>query len=270
MNPLIGAGLVTGGMNLIGSAINSILGRNQSKHNYRLQYQYNKALQDDAFAHNVDMWNKQNEYNSPSAQMSRLKAAGLNPNLMYGQGSTGNASSAPRYEAPSVTPNVQPFQLPQITLIETIQKLMQNAESIRNARKSGDLLSARTTNTEVDSSLKSYNSIASFIKSKNLLFDLGVKSELRKTQVDLVKESLRKIRLQAEGQERLNKMRKLQYDIADYEQKQYEQTGATRSTDVFSRLFLRMLQSMGLNLGSSRIEKTWVNPADPSEQVKYY
>lgn len=42
-------------------------------------------------------WNRQNEYNSPAAQMLRLSAAGLNPNLMYGQGTTGNAAviSAP-------------------------------------------------------------------------------------------------------------------------------------------------------------------------------
>lgn len=31
-------------------------------------------------------WNMQNEYNSPAAQMARLKAGGLNPNLVYGDG----------------------------------------------------------------------------------------------------------------------------------------------------------------------------------------
>lgn len=31
-------------------------------------------------------WNMQNEYNSPGAQMARLKEAGLNPNLVYGNG----------------------------------------------------------------------------------------------------------------------------------------------------------------------------------------
>jgi hypothetical protein len=30
-------------------------------------------------------WNRQNEYNSPQAQMRRFKEAGLNPNLIYGQ-----------------------------------------------------------------------------------------------------------------------------------------------------------------------------------------
>lgn len=41
---------------------------------------------------NEGFWNKQNEYNSPSAQYQRLLDAGLNP-LYYGLDGTGNASS---------------------------------------------------------------------------------------------------------------------------------------------------------------------------------
>ncbi len=48
----------------------------------------------------LEMWNKQNEYNSPAKQMERFKAAGLNPNLMYSQGSSGLASSAPTSSVP--------------------------------------------------------------------------------------------------------------------------------------------------------------------------
>lgn len=57
------------------------------------KYQYSKEL---------EMWNRQNEYNAPAAQMSRLEAAGLNKNLVYGQGSVvGNTSSQlPQFQAP--------------------------------------------------------------------------------------------------------------------------------------------------------------------------
>lgn len=34
---------------------------------------------------NLDVWNMQNEYNTPAAQMLRYQDAGLNPNLIYGQ-----------------------------------------------------------------------------------------------------------------------------------------------------------------------------------------
>lgn len=62
----------------------------------------------------TDMWNKNNEYNSASAQRERLEAAGLNPYLMMNGGSAGAASAmsgsagaAPSGAAPSaqgVTP----------------------------------------------------------------------------------------------------------------------------------------------------------------------
>ena len=56
------------------------------------EYQYEK---------NLEMWNRQNEYNLPSAQRQRLLDAGLNPALMYGSGHISNtASDAPSYDAP--------------------------------------------------------------------------------------------------------------------------------------------------------------------------
>lgn len=45
-----------------------------------------------------DMWNRQNAYNTPAMQMKRLREAGLNPALMYGQGNTGNAEKALPYQ----------------------------------------------------------------------------------------------------------------------------------------------------------------------------
>lgn len=93
MNPVIGAGLITGGSGMLGSIIQNI---------------GNRRLANKAQNFELEMWNKANEYNSPAAQMARYKAAGLNPNLIYGSGvaSAGNAASAapkahiPEYESP--------------------------------------------------------------------------------------------------------------------------------------------------------------------------
>jgi hypothetical protein len=57
-----------------------------------------KKAQARADRQNIKFFNMQNEYNDPVKQMSRLKKAGLNPNLIYGQsvsGATGNSGSAP-------------------------------------------------------------------------------------------------------------------------------------------------------------------------------
>lgn len=66
-----------------------------------LQGMENRNLADMQNQFNIDMWKMQNEYNSPQAQMQRLKAAGLNPNLMYSQGTTGNSAQAPQKVAPA-------------------------------------------------------------------------------------------------------------------------------------------------------------------------
>lgn len=64
----------------------------------------NRQLAEYEWNKNLEMWNRQNQYNSPAAQMQRYKDAGLNPNLIYGQGSSGNATTLPKYSAPTMQP----------------------------------------------------------------------------------------------------------------------------------------------------------------------
>lgn len=91
---LIGGPLVSAAGNVIGS----LIGANaQKKNNESLmelaQYKYDKDL---------EQWNRENAYNTPTAQMQRYADAGLNPNLIYGQGSSGNASGGVSYDAPNL------------------------------------------------------------------------------------------------------------------------------------------------------------------------
>jgi hypothetical protein len=50
----------------------------------------------------LGLWNAHNEYNTPSSQMARYRDAGLNPNLIYGQGSAGNSTSLPTPATPTM------------------------------------------------------------------------------------------------------------------------------------------------------------------------
>lgn len=81
---------------IIGSAISGAFGMAGE----RSRYDYETKLAAQQNQYNIDMWRMQNEYNSPAAQMQRFKEAGLNPNLIYGQGSNGNAQSAPHMVTP--------------------------------------------------------------------------------------------------------------------------------------------------------------------------
>lgn len=96
-------GAIIGGLgSLAGSMIGANAQRRANIQNMQLaKYQNNwqTAENEKAYARSIEMWNMQNRYNSPTAQMSRLRQAGLNPNLVYGSGVTGNsAGSAPQYQ----------------------------------------------------------------------------------------------------------------------------------------------------------------------------
>jgi len=87
----------------ISSGLNFIQGhyeRKLSRENTDKTIQANKEQAEYAYNKDLEMWNRGNEYNTPQAQMQRLKKAGLNPNMIYGSGkSTGNTSSQlPKYQ----------------------------------------------------------------------------------------------------------------------------------------------------------------------------
>lgn len=72
------------------------------KRNTDRTIQANKQMAEYSYAKDMEMMHMMNQYNSPTAQMSRYKEAGLNPNLIYGQGTPGNMQSTPKYQAPRI------------------------------------------------------------------------------------------------------------------------------------------------------------------------
>lgn len=59
----------------------------------RRAYKWTRRLQDEQNRWNLQTWAMQNAYNKPSAMMKRYEDAGVNPMLVTGQGSGGNAGS---------------------------------------------------------------------------------------------------------------------------------------------------------------------------------
>lgn len=103
MDPIVGAGLAVGG-NLVGSLISGGVNKKAAYTMQRREQEFNRAQAEWQNQVNIANWQMQNNYNSPANQMKRLQEAGLNPNLIYGNGSTstGNATSMP--EAAKVNP----------------------------------------------------------------------------------------------------------------------------------------------------------------------
>lgn len=99
MDPLIGSSIIGGIASLLGAGGSAVANTEAVKEANRgnmelAEYQYSK---------NLEMWERQNAYNTPLEQRKRAEAAGLNPNLLYGHGSLSNtAAPAPSYQAPTL------------------------------------------------------------------------------------------------------------------------------------------------------------------------
>lgn len=84
IDPVTGS-IIVGGANLLGQGFNAwSQGRMNKKTRKWNEKMYDRQRQD-ALADFDRKWNLETQYNSPEEQMRRFAAAGLNPNLIYGQ-----------------------------------------------------------------------------------------------------------------------------------------------------------------------------------------
>lgn len=105
----VGASLIQGAANFGQSWMQ---GR-QQRRNIRDTHRMNRQLAEDAHARDVELWERQMEYNSPAQQMERFREAGLSPHLMYGQGTPGNVMTHPTmsYQPADFTGRPPPFDI---------------------------------------------------------------------------------------------------------------------------------------------------------------
>lgn len=114
--PAVGAALASGAASLLSNFISSY-------HNEQMVRQTNDVNKEHIAEQNrlnLEQWQRENAYNSPVNQIQRLRAAGLNPGIMYGSGGVVN-SSAPspamqssRDVPPQSTFNIDPLTAAQI------------------------------------------------------------------------------------------------------------------------------------------------------------
>lgn len=101
---------------------------------------------------NQRIWEQQNNYNSPLSQMQRLKAARLNPNLVYGSGNV-TATSSSQQNTPQQQRAIVPRVENELSGINTnlnvlgmYQNLQQGAANIARTKAETDLINQRKLN----------------------------------------------------------------------------------------------------------------------------
>lgn len=97
-----GLSFVSGLANSIGGARQAVKNRRHQNAMLQKQQTWSEKMANQQNQWNLDQWNRENEYNSPSAQMSRMEAAGINP---YNAASSGQIGSGTASSLQSATPN---------------------------------------------------------------------------------------------------------------------------------------------------------------------
>lgn len=96
----VGTAILPGVGTAVGAGVGGLVGGVAGWFGDWLSNKSSKSAATTAYARQKQLIAEQNAYNTPAAQMARFQSAGLNPNLVYGQGSPGNAQQ-------STTPAVQ-------------------------------------------------------------------------------------------------------------------------------------------------------------------
>lgn len=177
---------------------------------------------------NIELWKMDNAYNHPSAQMARLREAGLNPNLVYGGGVSGASGQSsgppPTAEKPPINIGnpIAKYQAVKSTELQSDNLRAQNTVLQNDAL----LKSAQTLKTMAESNIKGTESNILSQTAQHIIRDVQRKSDMTVMKAHTM------------GQE---------YQINDLSQKQFS---AVKKASFEARI--KRLSQVGQNLSNSQ------------------
>lgn len=158
-----------------GSLIGGLFDNNSQQTTNEQNQQFAREMYERQRADNLSMWHTQNDYNSPQKQMQRLRESGLNPNLVYGNGSAVNTASP----VANATPNVPQRVAPRIgAAISGATDSLAMFYDLQAKQASIDNMRVQNTVLKNEALLKS-------IRAEDDTFDLELKKELRENTKNL-------------------------------------------------------------------------------------
>jgi len=175
--------IIAGAAAVVGQGVNMYsqgkTNRNTRKHIETMyNAQRNAALED---------WNRQNEYNHPSAQMARLREAGLNPNLVYGDGAKSAADPIRSTQSQQWSPHA-----PQVDTSK-IGEAVGTMYDVKVKQAQADNLRTQNTVMEQDKLLKAAQTNKTLQDTEAGKFDLALKGDLRQNSLEIAKMTLSKL-----------------------------------------------------------------------------
>lgn len=256
----------------IGGAIRARKARKLAREMQQKQFDWQREENERAFQRNLQMWNQQNAYNSPAAQMQRLEEAGLNPNLAYGNLASGQAGSPPQLEAANV-PQLSdaaysnPFDsISQMgaNLTNSTVQMAQTASLLAQSRKTEEEYNKlRIENSLLPAKMKAEigKLLSSTELDKESKNNLVVQSEMLGEQMKLVQANVDKVRTEIDGLGIANDRAKIQLAIEKNTQQAVEDmikansqlaklsvTEKQQMIHFFKEMSVRLLTEKDMNL----------------------
>lgn len=192
---------IFGGASLLNSGINHYFqGRDRDHQNNfnvfqsHIQRLWNEKMWNKQKDWSLQMWNKQNAYNTPQAQMARFRQAGLNPNLIYGKGTAGQAT-------PVQQPDVKGYSRAEAANVTRGMDAFGDYTRLSNIRTQSDNLRAQTDLAEQNALLTAQKTANEVLNNKRGKLDYSIAKELKDTQVEAAKANLDSLNKKIKGQE---------------------------------------------------------------------
>lgn len=164
-------------------AIGSVFGLIGAKKRMKLQNKYNMQLAAYQNDLNLAQWERENEYNSPINQMARLKEAGINPRLAYGDSASSQAANSPNLVAGSMQAptNLGEYMQTAFGQFQNVFNQMNQIQAIqaeiRNKNAQTDMYNSMTNINEISARLKALEEI---MKTKqNFYYDMDKRTSLQ-------------------------------------------------------------------------------------------
>ena len=168
----------------------------------------------------TDMWNKNNEYNSASAQRERLEAAGLNPYLMMNGGSagtaqamSGSAGAAPSGAAPSgqgvTPPTATPYSADYSGISQGVGAAIDTIMQLKNSASERGVKDASAENLRIEGKYIAAKRVAELYKMYNdakndnertaiQKYIASIDGDLKASQMSVNAENMNKIRMETQ------------------------------------------------------------------------
>lgn len=181
--PLPIAAIIAAGSTLAGQGINAM---SQSSMNKKTR-KWNEKMYQTQRADALSDYQMQNQYNHPSSQMARLREAGLNPNLVYGNGADAQGGTVRQSSVESWNPKAPELDLGAAAGagISTYYQTQMQQATIDNLRVQNTVL-------EQEKLLKAAQTLGILATKDATQFDTGLKQEIKEYTVANAKAGVEK------------------------------------------------------------------------------